>query len=79
MKVVSGREFARIVERRGWRLLRVTGSGVGRNKRKSALRRSFAARPAISSIGAITIISEAHCAVPPPHRLSFVTWRNALR
>jgi predicted RNA binding protein YcfA (HicA-like mRNA interferase family) len=26
MKVVSGREFARIVERRGWRLLRVAGS-----------------------------------------------------
>ena len=26
MKVVSGREFARIVERRGWRLLRIAGS-----------------------------------------------------
>ena len=26
MKSVSGREFARIVERRGWRLLRVNGS-----------------------------------------------------
>lgn len=26
MKVVSGRDFARIVERRGWRLLRVVGS-----------------------------------------------------
>jgi len=26
VKVVSGREFARIVERRGWRLLRVAGS-----------------------------------------------------
>jgi predicted RNA binding protein YcfA (HicA-like mRNA interferase family) len=26
MKVVSGREFARIFERRGWRLLRVAGS-----------------------------------------------------
>ena len=26
MKVVSGRDFARIVERRGWRLLRVAGS-----------------------------------------------------
>jgi predicted RNA binding protein YcfA (HicA-like mRNA interferase family) len=26
MKVLSGREFARIVERRGWRLLRVNGS-----------------------------------------------------
>lgn len=26
MKSVSGREFARIVERRGWSLLRVSGS-----------------------------------------------------
>lgn len=26
MKVVSGRDFARIIERRGWRLLRITGS-----------------------------------------------------
>jgi predicted RNA binding protein YcfA (HicA-like mRNA interferase family) len=26
MKVVSGREFARLIERRGWRLLRVAGS-----------------------------------------------------
>jgi predicted RNA binding protein YcfA (HicA-like mRNA interferase family) len=26
MKVLSGREFARLVEQRGWRLLRVNGS-----------------------------------------------------
>jgi predicted RNA binding protein YcfA (HicA-like mRNA interferase family) len=26
MKVMSGRDFARLVERRGWRLLRVAGS-----------------------------------------------------
>jgi predicted RNA binding protein YcfA (HicA-like mRNA interferase family) len=26
MKAVSGREFARIVERRGWQLLRIAGS-----------------------------------------------------
>jgi len=26
MKVVSGRDFARMVEHRGWRLLRVAGS-----------------------------------------------------
>jgi predicted RNA binding protein YcfA (HicA-like mRNA interferase family) len=26
MKVVSGRDFARLIERRGWRLLRVAGS-----------------------------------------------------
>ena len=26
MKAVSGREFARIIERRGWSLLRVSGS-----------------------------------------------------
>jgi predicted RNA binding protein YcfA (HicA-like mRNA interferase family) len=26
MKAVSGREFARIVERRGWSLLRIAGS-----------------------------------------------------
>ena len=26
MKAISGREFTRLVERRGWRLLRVAGS-----------------------------------------------------
>jgi predicted RNA binding protein YcfA (HicA-like mRNA interferase family) len=26
MRALSGREFARLVERRGWRLLRVSGS-----------------------------------------------------
>jgi predicted RNA binding protein YcfA (HicA-like mRNA interferase family) len=26
MKSISGREFARLVERRGWRLLRIAGS-----------------------------------------------------
>lgn len=26
MKVVSGSEFARLIERRGWRLLRIAGS-----------------------------------------------------
>ncbi len=26
MKALSGRDFARLVERRGWRLLRVSGS-----------------------------------------------------
>jgi predicted RNA binding protein YcfA (HicA-like mRNA interferase family) len=26
MKVLSGRDFARLVERRGWRLVRVSGS-----------------------------------------------------
>jgi predicted RNA binding protein YcfA (HicA-like mRNA interferase family) len=26
MKVVSGRDFARLVERRGWQLLRINGS-----------------------------------------------------
>jgi predicted RNA binding protein YcfA (HicA-like mRNA interferase family) len=26
LKAVSGRDFARLLERRGWRLLRVTGS-----------------------------------------------------
>jgi len=26
MKAISGREFARLIERHGWRLLRVTGS-----------------------------------------------------
>jgi predicted RNA binding protein YcfA (HicA-like mRNA interferase family) len=26
MKQVSGKEFARVVERHGWRLLRITGS-----------------------------------------------------
>ena len=26
MKVLSGREFARLIERRGWKLLRINGS-----------------------------------------------------
>ena len=26
MRMISGRDFARIVERRGWRLLRIAGS-----------------------------------------------------
>jgi predicted RNA binding protein YcfA (HicA-like mRNA interferase family) len=26
MKAISGRDFARLVERRGWRLLRISGS-----------------------------------------------------
>jgi len=26
MKALSGREFARLIERRGWRLLRINGS-----------------------------------------------------
>jgi len=26
VKVISGREFARLIERRGWQLLRVSGS-----------------------------------------------------
>jgi predicted RNA binding protein YcfA (HicA-like mRNA interferase family) len=41
MKVVSGREFARIVERRGWRLLRVAGSHHIYGKAGSVVRLSI--------------------------------------
>ena len=41
MKVVSGREFARIVERRGWRLLRVAGSHHIYGKQGSIVRLSI--------------------------------------
>ncbi|HZO44324.1 MAG TPA: type II toxin-antitoxin system HicA family toxin [Xanthobacteraceae bacterium] len=41
MKVVSGREFARIVERRGWRLLRVAGSHHIYGKQGSVVRLSI--------------------------------------
>ena len=41
MKVVSGREFARIVERRGWRLLRIAGSHHIYGKQGSIVRLSI--------------------------------------
>lgn len=41
MKVVSGREFARIVERRGWRLLRIAGSHHIYGKPSSVVRLSI--------------------------------------
>ena len=41
MRVVSGREFARIVERRGWRLLRVAGSHHIYGKQGSIVRLSI--------------------------------------
>jgi predicted RNA binding protein YcfA (HicA-like mRNA interferase family) len=41
MKVVSGRDFARIVERRGWRLLRVAGSHHIYGKQGSVVRLSI--------------------------------------
>ena len=41
MKVVSGREFARIVERRGWQLLRVAGSHHIYGKQGSIVRLSI--------------------------------------
>ena len=40
MKLVSGREFARIIERRGWQLLRVSGSHHIYGKTDSAIRLS---------------------------------------
>ncbi|MCK1745546.1 type II toxin-antitoxin system HicA family toxin [Bradyrhizobium sp. 139] len=40
MKSVSGREFARIVERRGWNLLRVSGSHYIYGKTGSIVRLS---------------------------------------
>lgn len=41
MKMVSGRDFARIVERRGWRLLRVAGSHHIYGKQGSIVRLSI--------------------------------------
>lgn len=41
MKSVSGREFARLVERRGWRLLRVNGSHHIYGKAGSVVRLSI--------------------------------------
>lgn len=41
MKVVSGRDFARIVERRGWELLRVAGSHHIYGKQGSVIRLSI--------------------------------------
>jgi len=41
MKVVSGREFARIIERRGWQLLRVAGSHHIYGKAGSVVRLSI--------------------------------------
>jgi predicted RNA binding protein YcfA (HicA-like mRNA interferase family) len=41
MKSVSGRDFARVVERRGWTLLRVNGSHHIYGKTGSAVRLSI--------------------------------------
>lgn len=41
MKSVSGREFARIIERRGWTLLRVSGSHHIYGKSASIVRLSI--------------------------------------
>ena len=41
MKLVSGRDFARIVERRGWTLLRVNGSHHVYGKGGSVVRLSI--------------------------------------
>jgi predicted RNA binding protein YcfA (HicA-like mRNA interferase family) len=41
MTVVSGREFARIVERHGWKLLRVNGSHHIYGKQGSVVRLSI--------------------------------------
>lgn len=40
MKSISGREFARLVERRGWRLLRINGSHHIYGKASSVVRLS---------------------------------------
>jgi predicted RNA binding protein YcfA (HicA-like mRNA interferase family) len=41
MKSLSGREFARVIERRGWTLLRVSGSHHIYGKAGSAVRLSI--------------------------------------
>ena len=41
MKVVSGREFARLVEQHGWRLLRIAGSHHIYGKSGSVVRLSI--------------------------------------
>jgi predicted RNA binding protein YcfA (HicA-like mRNA interferase family) len=41
MKTISGRDFARLVEQRGWRLLRVAGSHHIYGKQGSVVRLSI--------------------------------------
>jgi predicted RNA binding protein YcfA (HicA-like mRNA interferase family) len=41
MKALSGREFARLIERRGWQLLRVAGSHHIYGKTGSVVRLQF--------------------------------------
>jgi predicted RNA binding protein YcfA (HicA-like mRNA interferase family) len=41
MRAVSGRDFARLVERRGWRLLRISGSHHVYGKTGSVVRLSI--------------------------------------
>ena len=41
MKVISGRDFARLVERQGWRLLRTNGSHHVYGKAGSVIRLSI--------------------------------------
>jgi predicted RNA binding protein YcfA (HicA-like mRNA interferase family) len=41
LKVVSGREFARTAERRGWKLLRINGSRHIYGKEGSRVRRTI--------------------------------------
>jgi predicted RNA binding protein YcfA (HicA-like mRNA interferase family) len=41
MKAVAGRDFARLVERRGWRLLRIAGSHHIYGKEGSVVRLSI--------------------------------------
>jgi predicted RNA binding protein YcfA (HicA-like mRNA interferase family) len=40
MKSVSGRDFIKVIERRGWRLLRINGSHHGYGKDGSVVRLS---------------------------------------
>ena len=41
MKAISGRDFARLIERRGWRLLRIAGSHHIYGKAGSVVRLSI--------------------------------------
>ena len=61
MKALSGRDFARLIERRGWQLLRVSGSHHIYGKAGSAGWISLCAQPILTrwiALGALDAAAE---------------------
>jgi hypothetical protein len=58
MKAVSGRDFGRFVERRGWRLLRVNGSHHIYGKAGSVVRLSMQSPPEARAAAAFMKLAE---------------------